>query len=116
MALVAVAPCPCPPPGGVQPTPPGLISLFWPFHSCPQPVPDVTIRIWPAGWVCHAERAPGAKITLPPAEAMCSLAANNGPTITAPVDSAAAPVGRGRDPFCAKTRLSAAGDIVPTGT
>ena len=59
--LVAVPPCQCFTPGGVQMTSPGLISRFSPPSSWTHPVPEVTIRIWPAGWVCQAERAPGSK-------------------------------------------------------
>jgi hypothetical protein len=68
--LVVVAPCQCFTPGGHQTTSPGLITRFSPPSSCTHPVPDVTIRIWPAGCVCHAERAPGSKVTWPPVEAM----------------------------------------------
>jgi hypothetical protein len=31
-----------------------------------RPIPSVTKIVWPAGWVCHAVRAPGAKWTTPP--------------------------------------------------
>src|SRR5262245_50976573 len=42
---------------------PGLISCFCPPACWIQPVPAVTIRIWPSGWVCHTERAPGSNVT-----------------------------------------------------
>jgi hypothetical protein len=28
--------------------------------------PDVTINVWPSGWVCQAVCAPGSKVTLAP--------------------------------------------------
>src|SRR5215204_5302928 len=99
MALAAVAPCQCFTPGGVQITSPGLISRFTPPSSCTHPVPDVTIRICPAGWVCQAERAPGSNVTRPPVEGILSFAPNSGSTITAPVKYSAAPLDDGRDPF-----------------
>ena len=33
---------------------------------CTRPQPDVTISVWPSGWVCQAVRAPGSKVTLAP--------------------------------------------------
>src|SRR3954449_9133570 len=83
--LVAVAPCQCFTPGGVQITSPGLISRFWPPSSCTHPVPDVTIRNCPPGWVCQADRAPGSNATSPPDEDVLSLAAYSGSTVTDPV-------------------------------
>src|SRR4051795_7171639 len=105
--LVAVGPCQCFTPGGVQITSPGLISRFSPPSSCTQPVPDVTIRIWPAGCVCHAERAPGAKITCPPLDDVWSFGAYRGSTIPLPEKSAAAPLVELREPFGEITVLSA---------
>src|SRR6266699_6205263 len=72
------APCQCLTPGGVQITSPGLISRLAPPSSCTHPVPEVTIRSWPAGCVCQAERAPGANVTRPPAAGMLSFASNRG--------------------------------------
>src|SRR3712207_1600269 len=97
--LVAVAPCQCFTPGGVQITSPGLISRFSPPSSCTQPVPDVTIRIWPAGCVCHAERAPGSNVTNPPVDCMLFFAPNSGSTMTEPVKYSAGPLDEGREPF-----------------
>lgn len=48
---------------GIQTTSPGLISRFALPSCCTHPLPEVTIRIWPAGCVCQAVRAPGAKVT-----------------------------------------------------
>src|SRR3712207_3048250 len=117
IALVAVAPCQCFTPGGVQITSPGLISRFWPPSSCTHPVPDVTIRTWPPGWVCHAERAPGSNVTSPPVEDVLSLAAYSGSTMTDPVKYCAAPFAEGREPFgeiCVLSALAAAAANTPS--
>ena len=45
-------------------TSPGRISATGSPQRCARPQPAVTIRAWPRGWVCHAVRAPGAKVTL----------------------------------------------------
>ena len=66
MAVVAVAPCQCFSPGGIQTTSPGRISSTGPSQRCTRPQPAVTIRVWPSGWVCHAVRAPGSNVTLAP--------------------------------------------------
>ncbi|MNR03586.1 hypothetical protein D3C85_1194850 [compost metagenome] len=63
MALVGAAPCQCLTPGGQTMTSPGRISCTGLPHSWTRPTPDVTTKRWPAGWVCHAERAPGSKLT-----------------------------------------------------
>src|SRR5512132_2721221 len=97
--LVAVAPCQCFTPGGVQITSPGLTSRFSPFHSCTQPTPDVLIRLWPAGCVCLAERAPGSKVTWPAVTCVCAVAPKRGVTMTEPVKFSAAPLAEGREPF-----------------
>jgi hypothetical protein len=60
------SPCQCFTPGGIQTTSPGSKSRLSPPHSRVQPMPDVTIRVWPAGWLCHALRAPGSNMTWPP--------------------------------------------------
>src|SRR4051794_9821623 len=66
MAVVDVVPCQCFSPGGHQTTSPGRISSFGPPSLCTHPHPDVTIRVCPSGWVCHAVRAPGLNVTLTP--------------------------------------------------
>src|SRR3989475_3275659 len=53
MAVVAVAPCQCFSPGGIQITSPGRISSIGPPQRWARPQPAVTIRVWPSGWVCH---------------------------------------------------------------
>ena len=39
---------------------------FGPPSIWVQPTPSVTISVCPAGWVCHAVRAPGSKWTIAP--------------------------------------------------
>src|SRR5688572_17053051 len=80
-------------------TSPGLTSILSPPSSCTQPAPDMTIRTWPAGWVCHAERAPGAKVTRLPDEVVLSFGAYQGSTVTDPVNVSAAPLVEGREPL-----------------
>src|SRR4051794_28218573 len=99
MDVVAVAPCQCLTPGGVQITSPGLISRFWPPSSCTQPVPAVTIRTCPAGWVCQSECAPGAKVTRPPVDAIVFFIPNSGSTVTLPAKCSLGAIAAGRDPF-----------------
>src|SRR5438552_4777114 len=85
MAFVAAAPCQCFTPGGVHMTSPGLTSCFAPPSCCTQPVPAVTIRVWPSGWVCHAERAPGSKVTQEAETLESAFGWNRGSMRTEPV-------------------------------
>ena len=43
------------------------ISSIGPPSRCTRPRPEVTISVCPSGWVCHAVRAPGSKVTVAPA-------------------------------------------------
>jgi hypothetical protein len=52
----------------------------------------VTINVWPQGWVCHAERAPGAKLTLAPPNWAGPGAWNKGSIRTFPVKMSAEPL------------------------
>src|SRR5262245_5982509 len=63
MAVVGLAPCQCFSPGGIHTVSPGLISRTGPPQVCTRPSPATTWRVWPSGWVCHAVRAPGSKLT-----------------------------------------------------
>jgi hypothetical protein len=45
-------------------TSPARISTMGSPSHCVQPQPAVTISVWPSGWLCQAERAPGSKVTL----------------------------------------------------
>src|SRR5437588_9980247 len=66
IAVVALAPCQCFSPGGHTTTSPARISRFGPPQHCTQPQPEVTISLWPNGWVCQAVRAPGSNVTSAP--------------------------------------------------
>src|SRR2546422_598063 len=113
MALVAVAPCQCFTPGGIHTTSPGLISRFSPPQSWTHPVPEVTIRICPAGCVCQALRAPGSKVTWPAPTRVCVRAPMSGSTITVPVNVSAGPLPVGRDPFVnTSIPCALAGDVM----
>src|SRR6266446_7412088 len=92
IAVLGVAPCQCFSFGGHHTTSPGRISTFgWP-SLCTQPQPDVTIRVCPRGWVCHADRAPGSNVTLPPRARAGSGDSNNGSTRTVPVKYSSGPL------------------------
>ena len=92
MAVVAVAPCQCFSPGGIQTTSPGQIPSTGPPQRCTRPEPAVTIRIWPNGWVCHAVRAPGSNVTLAPTARAGSFAWNRGSMRTVPMKYSASPL------------------------
>ena len=40
--------------------------LDWAVPSADQPKPEMTRRVWPKGWVCHAVLAPGSNVTVAP--------------------------------------------------
>src|SRR5881398_1000998 len=99
MAVVAVAPCQCFSFGGIHTTSPGRIDSTGPPQRCTKPLPAVTIRVWPNGWVCHAVRAPGSNVTLAPTALAGFLAWNKGSTRTAPVKYSADPFVEGCEPL-----------------
>src|SRR6266540_4662280 len=99
MAVVGVAPCQCFSPGGNQTTSPGLISSIGPPSRCAQPQPAVTISVCPSGWVCHAVRAPGSKVTHAPPARAGSWAANSGSRRTLPVKYSGDTCCDGREPL-----------------
>src|SRR6266542_3011770 len=99
MRFVAVPPCQCFTFGGIEMTSPGWISRRSRPHSWTHPVPDVTISVWPAGWICHAVRAPGSKLTSAPPQWVCPEASKSGSMTTDPVKLCAGPFAEGRDPF-----------------
>src|SRR5271166_1384998 len=99
MAVAGEAPCQCFSPGANQTTSPGRISWIAPPQRCDRPQPAVTIRIWPRGWVCHAVRAPGSKVTLLPAARAGSVALNRGSMRTVPVNHSAGPLPEGCEPL-----------------
>ena len=92
-------PCQCFSPGENQTTSPGRISSIGPPQRWARPTPDVTISVWPSGWVCHAVRAPGSNVTLAPAARAGTGASNNGSTRTVPVNHPAGPFADGCEPL-----------------
>ncbi len=86
MAVSGVAPCQCFSPAGNQTTSPWLISSIGPPSRWTRPRPKVTIRVWPAGCVCQAVRAPGSKVTWAPPTRPGSSAWNSGSRRTVPVN------------------------------
>src|SRR5215216_6726967 len=99
IAVVAVAPCQCFAPGGIQTTSPGWISSTGPPQRCTHPQPDVTIKVWPSGWVCHAVRAPGSNVTLAPVARAGAFVWNRGSMRTVPVKYSAGPLPEGCEPL-----------------
>src|SRR3989441_12660964 len=99
MEVVGEAPCQCFNPCGNQTTSPGRISSTGPLSRCTQPMPDVTINVWPNGCVCHAVRAPGSNVTLAPRTRAGSGASNNGSIRTLPVNQSAGPLLDGCEPL-----------------
>src|SRR4051812_35894913 len=97
MAVSAVPPCQCLTPGSVQMTSPAAISCRCPPHSCTQPDPEVTISVWPAGWVCQAVLAHGVNETSAELKLRLELASNSGLTLTSPVNVSAGPGPAGRE-------------------
>src|SRR5438270_7838332 len=99
MAVVGAAPCQCFSPGGNQTTSPGRISSTGPPSRCAQPHPAVTMSVWPSGWVCHAVRAPGSKVTVAPETSAGSGAWKSGSIRTLPVNHSAGPFADGCEPI-----------------
>src|SRR5687767_5235893 len=99
IAVVGAAPCQCFSPGENQTTSPGRISSIGPPQRWPRPTPDVTISVWPSGWVCHAVRAPGSNVTLTPAARAGTGASNSGSMRTVPVNHSAGPFADGCEPL-----------------
>ena len=85
--------------GRNQTTSPGRISSIGPPQRCARPQPAVTIRVWPSGWVCHAVRAPGSKVTLAPTTRAGAGGLNSGSIRTVPVNYSAGPLPEGCEPL-----------------
>src|SRR5580704_19664536 len=49
------------------------------------------MSVWPSGWVCHAVRAPGSKVTLAACTNAGSGACNSGSIRTVPLNQSAEP-------------------------
>src|SRR5438094_1012667 len=101
MAVVDLAPVHCFSSGGIHTTSRRQTDSTGPPQRCTKPLPAVTIRVWPNGWVCHAVRAPGSNVTLAPTALAGLLAWNKGSTRTAPVKYSADPFVEG----CESLRL-----------
>src|SRR5512144_1670458 len=86
MAVVGVAPCQCFKLGGHQMTSPARISTIGSPSHCVQPTPEVTIKVWPSGCVCHAVRAPGSNVTMAPPTRAGSCRWNSESIRTLPVN------------------------------
>src|SRR5687767_10941787 len=99
IAVVGAAPCQCFSPGENETTSPGRISSIGPPHRWARPTPDVTISVWPSGWVCHAVRAPGSNVTLAPAARAGTGASNDGSMRTAPANHSAGSFTDGCEPL-----------------
>src|SRR4051812_32463652 len=115
MAVVAVAPCQCLWPGGHQMTSPARISTISSPSHCVQPQPAVTIRVWPRGWVCHALRAPGWKVTLAQETRAGAGGAFSGSIRTAPVKYSSGPLWDGCDPARFSSMSCSFGADTPDG-
>src|SRR5947207_5656261 len=92
IAVLSVAPCQCFLPGGQVITSPGRISTFGSPQHCVQPRPEVTIKVWPQGWVCQALRAPGSNVTVAPLNGAGPGDWNSGSMRTLPVKYSAGPL------------------------
>src|SRR5256885_684534 len=57
------------------------------------------MRVWPSGWVCHAVRAPGSKVTRAPDARDGSFAWNRGSMRTEPLKYSGEPGLEGCEPF-----------------
>lgn len=57
---------------------PARISRLGPPQHCTQPQPEVTINLWPSGWVCQTVRAPGSNVTSAPDTRDGSTVGNSG--------------------------------------
>src|SRR6266567_3564690 len=99
IAVLEVAPCQCFSPGGPQTTSPGRISSFGLPSLCTHPHPEVTIRVCPSGWMCHAVRAPGSNVTLTASTRAGSGAWKSGSMRTVPVKYSAGPLPEGCEPL-----------------
>ena len=77
----------------------GPTLLDRPTPAWARPTPDVTISVWPSGWVCHAVRAPGSNVTLAPAARAGTGASNSGSMRTVPVNQSAGPLADGCEPL-----------------
>src|SRR5919107_1461030 len=99
IAVVEVAPCQCRSLGGHQTTSPARISTFGPPSLCTQPQPCVTTSVCPSGCQCHADLAPGSKVTSAHALRAGSAACMSGSMRTLPVKYSSGPLPEGCEPL-----------------
>src|ERR1700722_13358278 len=99
IAAVGDAPCQCFSAGKNHTTSPGRISWTGPPSRCTQPKPDITINVWPSGWVCQAVRAPGSKVTSAPATWDGSGGLKSGSIRTVPVNQSGGPLTEDSEPL-----------------
>src|SRR5271167_2952998 len=99
IAVLAVAPCQCFSPAGIQTISPGRISSMGHPSRCTQPAPKVTISVWPSGCVCHAVRAPGSKVTTAPLTRAGPVPWKGWSMRTVPVKYSAGPRADACEPF-----------------
>src|SRR4051812_18757445 len=98
-AVVDVAPCQCLSRGGHQTTSPARISTFGPTSLCTQPQPWVTTSVCPSGCQCHADLAPGSKVTSAHELRAGSAACMSGSMRTLPVKYSCGPLPDGCEPL-----------------
>src|SRR4051812_30374524 len=99
IAVVEVAPCQCRSLAGHQTTSPARISNFGPPSLCTHPQPCVTTSVCPSGCQCHADLAPGSKVTSAQLTRAGSAACINGSMRTLPVKYSSGPLPEGCEPF-----------------
>src|ERR1044071_5089730 len=99
IAVVEVAPCQCRSFGGHQTTSPGRISTFGPPSLCTHPQPCVTIKVCPSGCQCHADLAPGSKVTSTQLTRAGSAVCIIGSMRTLPLKYSSGPLTEGCVPF-----------------
>ena len=63
IAVVGAAPCQCFSPGEDHITSPGWMCSICSPQRCTKPLPAVTTKVCPKGWLCQAVRAPGSNVT-----------------------------------------------------
>src|SRR5690349_9840653 len=91
MMLSGAAPCQCSRPGSIQTESPGLMTCSGPPRFWSRPAPETTYSVWPRGWVCHAFRAPGSKVTHAAPNPIVAAGCGTGIIQTVPVNRSAGP-------------------------
>ena len=76
----------------------GTYLLDRPALALARPAPEVTISVWPSGWVCQAVRAPGSKVTCAPCTRSGAAGLKSPSIRTRPVNHSAGPCRDGVSP------------------